>query len=240
MISICAIARDEGEYLADWCRYHLDMGVDRIYVYDQGGNGGFTDPNLIRVPFQTTDGCPQAEAYRDYLFKYQEGRTAFIDIDEFLTGDLSVLDDDTVPCFRIYSMLYGDSNMIYRTPGPVWERLTVEARRPSVSSKLAVIGREWDPYNPHGFRGRGEYRAVDGRPVSRSPVRFPYQQAVWEPLYIRHYRTKTLEEFCRQKLGKPRVLVPSVLRGKDYYFAVNERTPEKERYMEEYIHANLR
>jgi hypothetical protein len=49
--------------------------------------------------------------------------------------------------------------------------------------------------------------------------------------YIRHYKTKTLSEFCDQKLNTPRVFDPTKKRTIDYFFQVNKKTPEKIAYL---------
>lgn len=32
-IGICAIAKDENFYIEEWIRYHLKLGVDQIYIF---------------------------------------------------------------------------------------------------------------------------------------------------------------------------------------------------------------
>lgn len=31
---ICALARREHLYINDWVKYHIDLGFDHIYIYD--------------------------------------------------------------------------------------------------------------------------------------------------------------------------------------------------------------
>ena len=31
---ICAIAKNENDYINDWVNWHLNLGFDRIYLYD--------------------------------------------------------------------------------------------------------------------------------------------------------------------------------------------------------------
>ncbi|WP_110648470.1 glycosyltransferase family 2 protein [Salinicola peritrichatus] len=33
LFKICAVAKDEGPYLAEWVFHHLHFGFDRIHVY---------------------------------------------------------------------------------------------------------------------------------------------------------------------------------------------------------------
>ena len=33
-LSLCLICKDENDYLAEWLDYHILMGVERFYIYD--------------------------------------------------------------------------------------------------------------------------------------------------------------------------------------------------------------
>ena len=33
-LSLCLICKDENDYLPEWLDYHILMGVDRFYIYD--------------------------------------------------------------------------------------------------------------------------------------------------------------------------------------------------------------
>lgn len=35
-LAICAIAKDEGSYFSEWIEWHLKMGVEKFYIYDNG------------------------------------------------------------------------------------------------------------------------------------------------------------------------------------------------------------
>ena len=43
-MAICCIAKNENYYINDWVKYHLDLGFDHIYIYDN--NDG--DDNIGR------------------------------------------------------------------------------------------------------------------------------------------------------------------------------------------------
>ena len=32
--AICAIAKNENDYINEWCKYHLNLGFDEIYIFD--------------------------------------------------------------------------------------------------------------------------------------------------------------------------------------------------------------
>jgi hypothetical protein len=90
MFHICAIAKNEGLYLAEWLEYHLMIGVDRIIVYNNGSEDDtrelctlYPEVELVNWPTRVDQ---QKRAYQDYLRRYRDGVdwVAFIDIDEFI------------------------------------------------------------------------------------------------------------------------------------------------------------
>ena len=36
MIVICALAKNEEDYVNEWVKFHLNIGFDKIYIYDNG------------------------------------------------------------------------------------------------------------------------------------------------------------------------------------------------------------
>jgi hypothetical protein len=91
-VGICAIFKDEAQYLLEWIAYHLCIGFDHIVLFDNGSTDG--GPALVAAssfrPFVTIINWPerpgQLSAYRYFnvhLAKCFEW-VAFIDIDEFV------------------------------------------------------------------------------------------------------------------------------------------------------------
>ena len=88
--TICAIAKWEERYIDEWIQHHLDLGFDRIYVYDN------SDANTLRHLPQRYGGkvhvthwpgpVRQYEAYNDFVSKrrFTPMWTAFLDVDEFI------------------------------------------------------------------------------------------------------------------------------------------------------------
>lgn len=91
-IVICAIAKQEERYLKNWCQWHLDIGFDRIYIYDNNDLDSDEEyekfENIFpgRVEIRRARGLKanQITQYRsfcdDNIYKW----VAFIDIDEFI------------------------------------------------------------------------------------------------------------------------------------------------------------
>jgi hypothetical protein len=91
-ISICAIFKNESKFLDEWIKYHLVVGVDHFYLYNNNSNDEFLDVlqpyidkgvvDLLDWPFNHS----QMQAYEDCYNKNKNYTNwlAFIDIDEFV------------------------------------------------------------------------------------------------------------------------------------------------------------
>ena len=97
-VCICAIAKHENKYINDWIRWHLSIGVDHIYIFDNNERNypclsfcidkEFKDRvtilNLRHV--QGVEHNPNVTAYYHFMDMYTGtcDWCAFIDIDEFI------------------------------------------------------------------------------------------------------------------------------------------------------------
>lgn len=91
ILSICVILKDEVPYLEEWMEYHLMLGVEHFYIYDNNSTDGlyeFLQYYIERglVTYIPISEFKQMEAYMDACtsFKYATKYIAFIDADEFL------------------------------------------------------------------------------------------------------------------------------------------------------------
>ncbi|MBD8684811.1 glycosyltransferase family 2 protein [Pseudomonas sp. CFBP 13719] len=137
---IVAIAKDEGPYLLEWASYHIALGFDRIFLYD---NDSSDHPESILAPlldhvevisWPTQEGIsPQLTAYNNPNIKLRDSYdfAAFIDIDEFIT--LRHLDNikdyletlpETVSAVAINQKIFGSSHLDQYIDTPVTSRFT--------------------------------------------------------------------------------------------------------------------
>lgn len=86
--ALVAIAKDEDHYIDEWIDYHLKLGFDTIFVYQnrwryRGNKAQYKD----RVIWFEFDGdSKQLEAYENFI-RFQSNKydwAAFFDVDEFL------------------------------------------------------------------------------------------------------------------------------------------------------------
>lgn len=98
---ICAIVRTENRYLPDWISYHLALGFDHIFLYDNA----FSDEEHVEecfcrceqyrervtvFPAYNIQGF-QVSAYTEFYLNHQKefDYVAFIDVDEFVTVEMN-------------------------------------------------------------------------------------------------------------------------------------------------------
>ena len=90
--SIVTIIKDESIYIREWIEYHLILGVDHFYLYDNESNDNLHEiiKPYIEKGIVTYIFCPgqakQIPAYNDAIVRFKENNhwMAFIDADEFI------------------------------------------------------------------------------------------------------------------------------------------------------------
>lgn len=103
-VTACLLIKDEGRYLAEWLAWHIGIGIEHFYIYDNGSEvpvsqsvpAEFADKVTV-VDFPPPHQSTQREAYADCLAQF--GREtewmAFLDTDEFLR----VVDGSSIQTF---------------------------------------------------------------------------------------------------------------------------------------------
>ena len=171
-LSICAIFKDEAPYLSEWIEFHRLVGVERLFLYDNGsGDGGreVVEP-WVRRGIVSVAECSiplgeggQGWAYADAL-RRARGHTrwlAFIDVDEFLFSPGPTLLPDVLtdyerhPGIVVNWQVYGSSGRTTAGDGLVIERFVRRARTRWVRNRrvksIVDPQRAVRPIGPHFF-----------------------------------------------------------------------------------------
>jgi hypothetical protein len=94
--AIVCIAKCEEDYIEEFVRYHLSLGFDRIYIYDNNDELTYAEQLnhfgdaviVIHLPGRNYPRLPQYEALQqftwNYLHQHDNTHIAHIDIDEFI------------------------------------------------------------------------------------------------------------------------------------------------------------
>ena len=94
-ISICACARWEEHHIVEWIEYHLSIGVDHFFIYDNNDEYStmvevllpyITRPNPIVTYTHCPESGEQVKMYEHYRINYSQKSewTLIIDLDEFI------------------------------------------------------------------------------------------------------------------------------------------------------------
>lgn len=181
-LAICAIFRDEARYLEEWLHFHLAVGVEHFFLYDNHSSDGpetvlapFVDAGLVThiswpIPFHER---AQSRAYADCLERTRglNRWVAFIDIDEFLFSPTAMPLPAVLHRFEPFPgvvahwQVYGSNGHEEMTDEPVIERFTRRAptgwvRNRKVKS-IVDPARAVRPICPHHFSYRDGELAVD-------------------------------------------------------------------------------
>lgn len=225
-VAIVCIAKDEDRYIDEWVEYHLKLGVDRIFIYENDWSSGLRyRRGVVTIPF---DGPGrQIYAYNDFIFTNGETGIVydwaiFIDVDEFLclkqhNNIKDFLRDygnipQRVDGIAVNWMTFGSGNNV-QPNGSVLERFTMRAAEPERHIKLIVrlngdrlmIG----PHHSYGF-----WIDTNGKVGSGQNNR----EAAVDVIQLNHYFCKTREEY-EEKMARGRAdwYVPRRPEDFDYY-----------------------
>lgn len=83
-VALVCIAKNEDNYIKEWVDYHIKLGFDNVFIYENDWRCDYTHPQLVKIPF---DGLSQQMvAYNNWLKHRKNGFdwVAFFDVDEFL------------------------------------------------------------------------------------------------------------------------------------------------------------
>ena len=210
-LAIGAIMKDEGPYLKEWLEYHMMVGVEKFYLYDNGSSDDTMDivrPYVERGVVDLIDfpgSAKQMAAYRDVInrYSYDSKWIAFIDLDEFLVpvvgGDIKDI-LLSLPDFAelvVSWVIYGSSGLVKRPKGLVLENYKHHADKSwgikSIVNPRFVVTMA----NPH-------CNLVAGYIVDENGKKLGYIDQTNNPpscnkIRCNHYITKSYEEYIKRR-----------------------------------------
>ncbi len=254
-VVICALAKNEHLYINEWVKHYVELGVDKIYLYDNDDktspyignyiNGKYADKIKIIDIRGMSGTCMQHTIYSSFYRKY--GTTfdycLFCDIDEFLVGIDNIkswLSNMNAPQIRIKWRLFGDDNVIKRDiKVPVIDFFKQEVvdipHERKDQGKFIIKGHLGNIFfNSCHFASVGKKPLPSvlpsGKPCNSTIViNEDYSE---ETIYLNHYMTKTLDEFIKQKLNRNDAVFNKSLKL-DYFWRINKQSEEKLQYLKD-------
>jgi hypothetical protein len=212
---ICVIIKDEQDYLEEWIEYHLNLGIDEIFLYEDYGSKSHAEiikPFGDRVHLESIDvvrdlinNCDKTGSYRQnalfnwFPIEYKDkfDWVLFNDIDEFLVLKQplhELLEEyDDKPGILLEWKFYGANGHITKPKGKVMDNFTKMAL-----NAYNMYGKNWinksfvnlKNYTYWKYNIHGVYGCV-----------YAINKNGCHKAWINHYFTKSWEEW------KQRILV---------------------------------
>lgn len=203
-IAVAAIFYNEAQYIKEWIEFHLMVGVDRLFLYDNGSSDHFQSilkpyidrQQIFLLPWATflANSSAQRLAYAHAVCNCPRTVSwlVFIDVDEFLFSEAS---DDIRPILarhknyatlKISRFEFGPNGHKEKPAGLVIENYT------RVSKRDFNLQYAWkSAVQPNKVTGIGVHEAfVNGGTLSLQPNEMNLLE-----LRINHYFTKSESEF---------------------------------------------
>lgn len=211
-LSLCCIIKDEAAYVEEWMRYHLSIGVEHFYVYDNGSQvpikQTLKELNLLQYAtvFEITGTRRQNKAYRHCIraFKYTSRWIGFIDIDEFIVakstrGDLPLFlkDYEAYGGLGINWLIFGSGGRIEKSDKPQLESFLLrseESFSPNLHIKSIVQPKRVRRLGSvHNFFCKKPYYCVnENYQLIDSPFSDPVSVS---KIQLNHYYCRSLQEY---------------------------------------------
>jgi hypothetical protein len=221
-VCLCGIFKNEGKYLDEWIQYHLVVGIDHFYLYNNNSDDNYLQilkpyiekgiVDLIEWPFDHS----QMDAYEDCYNKHRNDTNwlTFIDVDEFICPTstdnikswLSFYND--YPGIAVYWKQFGSSGKLYHDENKlVIEQYTQCWPKPSVFTKMfcnmnfPIVGFS----NPHVLSSKiagiiippvNQYKKIISRGINRCSV---FDNST---IQINHYWGKAYDCFVESKINR--------------------------------------
>jgi len=267
-VIIVMICKNESRYLREFIKYHLDLGFDKIVIADNNDADGERYETLLQdyldagrvqlIDLRGKQGMQKIFYNNLNFYGIQYEWATFIDTDEFITfSDVGkkifgnniknfLHSRDYVKAYKLNWRIYGDNGEIYyknepvidRFPEPLSKEVLFHYNFPENSHVKSILRYDVPVNftdNPHGINECQDYYTPKGTPVNGGAFNFNLE---YDVLYIRHYYTKSLEEWCTNKLGRS---YADYLRSDlvNYYpltdyFIYNEWNEDKQKFLDEH------
>lgn len=261
--AVCCIGRLENRYIREFVEHYKNLGFSKVIIADNNHDGeehfedvlqDYIDQGFVKIlDYRNLVGY-QMKAYTEMYEKYKDEFThlAFFDIDEYLEiPNYSNIQDylkDKLDydCVMVNWLCFGDNEQIYadytkgvqeRFKQPLPIDLKVQYNFAENFHIKSILKGGLD--NIH-FGGNPHCTDSNLKCCNASGVRVenrPWQMIDYRQAYLKHYVTKSLEEWYTNKMKRgsgDRPYETFIQFYKDRYFKYNKPTQEKVIWLKEH------
>lgn len=260
-ISLCIMFKDEAPYLREWIEYHLMIGVDHFYMYDNNSSDGFEEVlapykekgiiTLIPWPHQHA----QVAGYEDCIRQFQSESDwiGFIDVDEFLVpieenSIVPILDQFShCPAVLVYWRFFGSGGKLQRDRSRLVIEDFVVASEKLYTKGKCFFNSNYD-YLWNCSKNKSMFHMlwtvshgihvppvdIFGHTMVRGWQRTDGTEKI--PIQLNHYAVKSLEEH-REKDKKGDVYYDHPTHGDEVFFGKDLRCDTPDYHIYKYLSA---
>ena len=253
-VCLCLICKQENLYIKEFLSHYKNLGYNHVFLYDNNDINDETLEEIIKdeveegfVTIINIRGQKKRPQFRVYIDCYEKNNKiydwlSFFDTDEFLELKpkgikiQEFLDNERYKnCQNVKFnwVLFSDDDKLYYSNKPIQERFTKPLFNSSLNNRIKstvkgnLSSNYWKgAWNPHS--GITNYNACSssGKKISNiSPFNEPFD---YKYGYLKHYRTKTIEEYIKKvKRGRAAANKVSYRRQVEKFFITNKKTKEK-------------
>jgi hypothetical protein len=202
-VLVC-IAKNEDKYINEWVEYHLKLGFDKIFIYENDWTSNVDNLNVIKITYNGVR--KQIPCYNDFIKNYRNEYdwAMFLDVDEFLVLKKHKILSEFLEIFKnevavgINWIFFGDNNQKLTDEYSVLKRFTKRRKTSDHHIKSIVNLKRCGFMSVHnnivGFVDTN-FKKFGNTPFNPSgPI---------DLAQINHYFVKTKEEFIiKQSRGR--------------------------------------
>ena len=254
----CPIKNDN-EYLIEFVEHYLNLGFNAIYLYDNNDDDSII-PSEILASYINKDKVKiinyRKQVFndvwhrKDFFSSYDFDWVLFVDDDEFLElkhqeniKTFLARFDENATKIAFNNLHYGDNDNLYYEDGSVQDRfprpLSLNSGTKNYKFNCAVKSllkkveiQTIQTINAHTLIDHLPYYNADNRIINmRSFWRMDEADVSYGTAYIKHYCTKSLEEFVKCKIKRAmsnNMAYNERFDINSYYYMYNERTRKKD------------
>lgn len=241
-IAICAVIKDEHQYLDEWIVYHKNLGIEYIHLYEDEGSNSHEDicskyKNVILhklldfITYKKGKESKQLNLYNRFIFQYfnKYDYVFFIDLDEFVTFENGYNINHLINiCNKngavlLYWKYYGANGIIDNPNCNVLDAYTKPSYK--INDTLSLNSNDY-PYKSF-VRLKGQYKNNYMKHHHIHCLATPIESGKYTICWINHYITKSWEEWV-DKITKKGQIVSNYRKLEDFFIYNEDLINKKE------------
>ena len=212
-LCILTIIKNEQQYLEEWIKYHLNLGINYIFIFEDINSNShkeITDKykNVSLISVNQLINTHIQGLYMKYGLQYIKDNYDYnwcfvIDIDEYIT-----LENDTIQSvmqqFKDYDAVvlqwqnYGANGLVYKPNYKDKGIIETYIKKSNISSKDGIIKSVKTVYNLNTYNKKlfiSNHIPSKRTNWCRTNFSTNIKEVVYDKIYLRHYFTKSFEEY---------------------------------------------